>query len=55
MGHWEQISVENRKERERWAKWPHWRQNLYRYGNSAIIAAVWIASLTIGLWAFGLL
>jgi hypothetical protein len=55
MGHWEQIGVENRKSRERQAKWPRWRRELYRYGNTATIAAVWIASLATGLWLFGLL
>jgi len=55
MGHWEQIGVENRKSREQQANWPRWRRDLYRYGNTAIIAAAWIASVAIGLWLFGLL
>jgi hypothetical protein len=55
MGHREQIGVENRGERERQASWPRWRQEIYRYSNTAIIAAAWVASLAIGLWQFGLL
>lgn len=55
MGHWEQIGVENRKSRERRAKWPRWRRELYRYGSTAIIITAWVASLAIGLWLFGLL
>ena len=55
MGHWEQIGVENRKSRERQAKWPRWRRELYRYGSTAIIAAPWVVSLAIGLRMFGLL
>lgn len=55
MGHWEQIGVENRKSRERQAQWPRWRRELYRYGNTAIIAWAWIASVAIGLRLFGLL
>lgn len=55
MGHWEQIGVDNRKERERQAAWPHWQREIYRYGKTAIIAAAWIASLAIGLRLFGLL
>lgn len=55
MGHWEQIGAGNRKERARRASWPRWRREIYRYGNTAIIAAAWIASLAIGLWLFGLL
>ena len=55
MGHWEQIGVDNRKERERRAAWPRWRRDFNRYGNTAIIAAAWIALLAIGLWLFGLL
>jgi hypothetical protein len=52
MGHWEQIGVENRKWRERRAKWPRWRLELYRYTNAAPIIAGWLALLAIGLWAF---
>lgn len=55
MGHWEQVGVENRKERDRRAAWPRWRRELYRYGNTAIIAAAWLASVAAGLWLFGLL
>ncbi len=55
MGHWEQIAIENRDERERRAAWARWRREIYRYGNTAIIAAAWIASVAIGLWLFGLL
>lgn len=55
MGHWEQVGVENRKAREGRAQWPRWRRELYRYSNTAIIAAAWIASLAIGLWLFGVL
>lgn len=55
MGHWEQTGRDNAAERERRAAWPRWRRELYRYGNTAIIAAAWIASVTIALWLFGLL
>lgn len=54
MGHWEQIGVENRKERERRAKWPRWRRELYRYSNTVIIAAAWGASMVACFRMFGL-
>lgn len=55
MGHWEQVGRDNAAARERRASWSRWRQEVYRYGNTAIIAAAWIASVAIGLWLFGLL
>jgi hypothetical protein len=55
MGHWEQIGVENRKNRERRAKWPRWRRVLHRHADAAFTAAKWVALVAIGLWEFGLL
>lgn len=55
MGHWEQIGVENRKERERQANWPRWRRELDRHANGAPIIVAWLALVAIVLWAFGLL
>lgn len=55
MGHWEQIGVENRKERERRAKWPRWRRELHSHADAAFTALSWVALVAIGLWAFGLL
>lgn len=55
MGHWVQIGVENRKWRERRAKWPRWRRVLHRYGATAFTAAFWIILVAIGLRAVGLL
>ena len=55
MGHWEQIAVESRKERERRATWPRWRRELYRRAPEALAAAFWIILVAIGLRALGLL
>ncbi len=55
MGHWEQIGVENRKKRERQAKWPRWRRELDRWTNGMPVIAAWIGLVAVVLWAFGLL
>lgn len=55
MGHWEQIGVENRKTRERQAKWPQWRRELYRRAPEAVAAAWWIILMALVLRAFGLI
>lgn len=52
MGHWEQIGVENRKERERRAKWPRWRRELWRYGREVLNIAVWAVPIAAVVWAF---
>lgn len=55
MGHWEQIRRDNAAERERRAKWPRWRQVLYRHGNAAFAAAGWVVLVALCLRAFGVL
>jgi len=55
MGHWEQIGVENLKRRERRAKWPRWRLELYKLAGDIFVAAGWLGLVMILLWVFGLI
>lgn len=55
MGHWEQIGVGNLEERERRAKWPRWRRELYTFGNEVFVAAGWVGLVVALLWIFGLI
>ena len=55
MGHWEQIGVENRKERERRASRPRWRRELDRHVDAGAAVVGWGVLAAIGLRAFGLI
>lgn len=55
MGHWEQIGVGNLEERERRAKWPRWRRELYRLGEDVFVAACWVGFVVVLLLAVGLI